>query len=169
MTSWQSAVGIHPFRWSHWLPIWWEGMCENVGPVVKWDSHYCWYYIHYVDNYACGFSSFFFVLYFKIFNSLFSICQLFASFFSLPIHPWRPWKTGVFSVSKPVGLPTKCSIELLVTFALYERANVLNSVASEMVVHFRGCTIARTFPSFTGHDHCSWIAIGSFGHGYSTL
>ena len=29
----------------------------------------------------------FFVLYFKIFNPLFSICQIFASFFSLPIHP----------------------------------------------------------------------------------
>ena len=43
----------------------------------------------------------------------------------------------------------------VITFALYERANVLNSVASEMVVHFRGCAIARAFPSFTGHDHCS--------------
>ena len=41
--------------------------------------------------------------------------------------------------------------KILVTFALY----VLNSVASEMVVHFRGCAIARAFPSFTGHDHCS--------------
>ena len=49
----------------------------------------------------------------------------------------------------------KNGTEMLITFALYERANVLNSVASEMVVHFRGCAIARAFLSLTGHDHCS--------------
>ena len=55
----------------------------------------------------------FFVLYFKIFNSLFSICKLFASFFSLPIHPWEALKNWSIQ-SKPVGLLTKCSIEVLV-------------------------------------------------------
>ena len=38
-----------------------------------------------------------------------------------------------------------------------------------MVVHLPGCAIARAFPSFTGHDHCTWVAIGYFGHGYFTL
>ena len=57
----------------------------------------------------------FFVLYFKIFNSLFSICQVFASFFSLPIHPYEALKNWSIQC-KPVGLPTKCSIELLVNY-----------------------------------------------------
>ena len=67
---------IYHFRkcWSHWLPVWGgEGWgWEKVGPLVKWASRYYWYYICYVNQYACGFSSFlalliFFVLYFKIF------------------------------------------------------------------------------------------------------
>ena len=81
-----------------------DGVCEKVGSVVRWAGHYYWYYIHYVNQYACGFLSFlallvFFASYFKIFNSLFSICQLYASFPAFLFTFRRPWKTGVFSVS----------------------------------------------------------------------
>ena len=34
-------------------------------------------------------------------------------FFSLPIHPWEALKNWNIQF-KPIGLPTKCSIELLV-------------------------------------------------------
>ena len=124
MASWQSAFGIHPFDCEYTnilivltACIGGRGVCEMVGPVVKWASCYYCHYIHYVNQYACGFSSFlalfvFFVLYFKIFNSLFSICQLCASF-NLPIHPKEALKNWSIQC-KPVALPTKCSIELLV-------------------------------------------------------
>ena len=63
-------------------------MCEKVGSGVKWASRFS-------DNYACGLSSFiallvFFVLYFQIFNSLFSICQLYASFSAFLFTLRRP-------------------------------------------------------------------------------
>ena len=76
VASWQSAFGIHPFDCEYTniqivltACIGGRGVCEKVGPVGKWASRY--YYIHYVNQYACGFSSFlalfvFFVLYFKI-------------------------------------------------------------------------------------------------------
>ena len=96
-------------------------MCEKVGPVVKWDSYYYRYYIYYLNQYVCGFSSFlallvFFVLYFIIFNSLFSIFSTLHIFFSLPIHPQEALKNWTIQC-KPVGLPTICSIELLVNIA----------------------------------------------------
>ena len=118
------AVGLrHP---PLWLQIYWNilitciggrGVYEKVGPVVKWASRYYWYHIH-VNQYVCGFSSFlalfvFFVLYFKIFNSLLSICQLYACF-SAFLFTWRrPWKTRVFSVS-PLPCRRNARIELLV-------------------------------------------------------
>ena len=33
-------------------------VCEKVGPVVNWASRYYCHYIRYVNQYACGFSSF---------------------------------------------------------------------------------------------------------------
>ena len=69
-------------------------MCEKVGPVVKWAGRYHSYYIHYVNQYACRFSLLalfiFFVLYLKRFNSLFSICQLYATFSAFLFTLKRP-------------------------------------------------------------------------------
>ena len=67
-----------------------RGGGEKEGMEVKWASHY---YIYFINKYyAGGLSSFIsllisFVSFFQICNSLFSICQVYTSFFSLPIHP----------------------------------------------------------------------------------
>ena len=55
-------------------PVWGGGVggggCARKATKVKWASHYYQYYIHYVNQYACGLSSIialliFFVSYFK--------------------------------------------------------------------------------------------------------
>ena len=48
-------------------------MCEKVGPVVKWAGRYYRYYIHYVNQYACGFSSFLALLVFFVYTLKFLI------------------------------------------------------------------------------------------------
>ena len=66
VASWHSAVDIHPSHCKNTnilialtACIGREGgVCEKVGSVVKWAGRYHWYYIHYVNQYACGFSSF---------------------------------------------------------------------------------------------------------------
>ena len=109
VASWQSAVEIHPFDckylfcrfrkcWSHWLPVWGEGVCENVSPVVKWDSHYYWYYIHYVNQYVCGFSSFFLFYTLKFQFIIFNL-STFRIFFQPSYSPLGGPETWSISVS----------------------------------------------------------------------
>ena len=75
---------------------------EKEGTEVKWASHYYIYYIN--QYYAGGLSSFIsllisFVSFFQICNSLFSICQVYASFLAFPFTLRRPCTTEIFSVS----------------------------------------------------------------------
>ena len=95
-----------------------EGVCEKVGSKVKWASGYHWYYIHYVNQYAVDFQHlllFWFPLFYTLkflihyFQNLSTLCI----FFSLPIHHQENQKNWSIQC-KSVGLPTKCSIELLV-------------------------------------------------------
>ena len=79
--SGQSAVGIHPFDCKYTFIIsenadridflYGEGgVCEKVGSGVKWASGYYWYYIHHVNQYACGLSSFIAFFGFLLFHPL---------------------------------------------------------------------------------------------------
>ena len=88
----------------------------------------------------------FFVLHFKMFNSLFSICQLFASFFSLPFHPFKVLKNWSIQC-KPVGLPTKYSIDTLYNVCSVHRG-MFNT--SGDVQYIGGCSIHRKVFSTSG-------------------
>ena len=66
VASWHSAAGMHPFHCKNTNILITltacvgreGGVSEKVGPVVKWAGRYHSYYIHYVNQYASGFSSF---------------------------------------------------------------------------------------------------------------
>ena len=83
---------------------------EKEGTEVKWASHY-YMYILFNQYYVRGLSSFIsllisFVSFFQICNSLFSICQVYASFSAFPFTLRRPCKTEIFSVS-----PLACQLD----------------------------------------------------------